>query len=203
MNHPLLLLALTSAGIYLGKLWRDDCQASKSGRPNPNGLPGATPAPFLAIAIAVAGTLVLLAIETLAEEAFGLSGEQSRMTWLMALHAVAGAPIVEEIIFRGWLVIDRRGPVAAWAGAIAASIGFAALHPFLWRWDDTGSATTLGAKGWLNTAAVFATSLWLYAARLGKWNPQHSLLPCVAAHAAKNIGVVAIKATLGFMGPAW
>ena len=46
MNHPLLLLALTAAGIYLGKLWRDDCQASKSGRPNPNGLPGATPAPF-------------------------------------------------------------------------------------------------------------------------------------------------------------
>ena len=55
MNHPLLLLALTAAGIYLGKLWRDDCQASKSGRPNPNGLPGATHAPFTFSAAVRAG----------------------------------------------------------------------------------------------------------------------------------------------------
>lgn len=203
MNHPLLLVALTAAGIYLGKLWRDDARAARSGRPNPNALPGATPAPFRTIAIAVAGALALLAIETLAEETMGLSAGQSRMTWLMALHAVAGAPIIEEIIFRGWLVIDHRGRAVAWAGAVAASVGFAVLHPFLWRWDEAGFTTTFGAKGWLSTAAVFATSLWLYAARLGKWNPQRSLLPCVAAHAAKNIGVVAIKGAMGFMGPAW
>jgi hypothetical protein len=29
------------------------------------------------------------------------------------------------------------------------------------------------------------------------------LLPCFAAHAAKNLGVVAIKAALGFMGGLW
>lgn len=203
MDHPLLLLTLTAAGIYLGKLWRDDALAARAGRPNPNTLPGAKPAPFRASAIAVAGAMILLTIETLAEETLGLSAEQSRMTWLMALHAVAGAPVIEEIIFRGWLVIDGRGRTAAWAGAVAASLGFAALHPFLWRWDDAGFATTFGAKGWLSTAVVFATSLWLYAVRLGPWNPQRSLLPCVAAHAAKNIGVVAIKAATGFMGPAW
>jgi CAAX protease family protein len=203
MDHPLLLLALTAAGIYLGKLWRDDTLAARAGRPNPNALPGAKPASVRATVLAVAGALVLLAIETLAEDTLGLSAEQSRMTWLMALHAVAGAPVIEEIIFRGWLVIDGRGRAIAWAGAVAASVAFAALHPFLWRWDEAGFATTLGAKGWLSTLAVFATSLWLYAARLGPWNPQHSLLPCVAAHAAKNIGVVAIKAVMGFMGPAW
>lgn len=203
MDHPLLLLALTAAGIYLGKLWWDDTVAAQAGRPNPNTLPGAKPAPLRANLIAVAGALVLLAMETMAEEALGLSAAQSRMTWLMALHAVVGAPVIEEIIFRGWLVIDGHGRTAAWAGAVAASVAFAALHPFLWRWDEAGFATTFGTKGWLSTSAVFATSLWLYGARLGPWNPHHSLLPCVAAHAAKNIGVVAIKAVMGFMGPAW
>ena len=82
-----------------------------------------------------------------------------------------------------------------------ASAGFAALHPFLWRWDDAGFALTLGAKGGFSTAVVFALSLWLYVARLAPWNPQRSLLPCFAAHAAKNLGVVGVKLAAGFMGP--
>jgi membrane protease YdiL (CAAX protease family) len=203
MNHPLLLAIMAVAGVYFARLWREDCQAARRGAPNPNALPGATPAGARSVVIAVAGALVLLVLETTAEHALGLSGEQSRMTWLMALHAIVGAPVIEELIFRGWLVIDHRGPAVAWAGAIGASVLFAALHPFLWRWDDAGFALTLGAKGWVSAVAVFATSLWLYAARLARWNPSRSLLPCVAAHAAKNVGVVAIKASLGFMGPLW
>ena len=50
---------------------------------------------------------------------------------------------------------------------------------------------------------VFATSLWLYAARLACWNPHRSLLPCFVGHAAKNVGVVAIKATLGYTAGPW
>ena len=90
-----------------------------------------------------------------------------------------------------------------WAAAVGASAIFAALHPFLWRWDDAGFALTFGAKGWFSSAAVFATSLWLYAARLAPWNPQRSLLPCFAAHAAKNLGVVAVKLATGFVGGLW
>jgi hypothetical protein len=73
----------------------------------------------------------------------------------------------------------------------------------LWRWDDAGFVFTFSAKGWFSTAAVFATSLWLYVARLANWNPSRSLLPCFAAHTAKNLGVVAVKAFAGFMGGLW
>ena len=86
---------------------------------------------------------------------------------------------------------------------MGASVLFAALHPFLWRWDDAGFAFTFGAKGWFSSAVVFATSLWFYAVRFAAWNPSHSLLPCFAGHAAKNIAVVAVKTATGFMGGWW
>ncbi len=203
MNNPLGLLLMTAAGLYMGKLWLDDLRAWRSGSPNPRALPGATPAPPYAVVIAIAGALVLLALETWGEIRLGLAGEQSRMTWLFALYSVAAAPLIEELIFRGWLVVENKGRAAMWAAALAASVVFAAGHPFLWKWDDAGFAFTLGAKGWFSTSIVFATSLWLYAARLAAWNPARSLLPCFAAHAAKNLGVVAIKFATGFMGAAW
>ena len=203
MNHPLLLLAFTIAGIYVAKLWRDDLRASRAGRPNTNAFPGATAAPRRAVVIAIVGALVLLAAETAGEIALDVAGEQSTMTWLFALYSVSAAPIIEELIFRGWIVVENRGRAALWAGAIVASVAFAALHPFLWRWDDAGFALTPGTKGAFSTAVVFATSLWFYVARLAPWNPQRSLLPCFAAHAAKNLGVVAVKAATGFMGGLW
>ena len=203
MNSPLLLLLITSAALYVGKLWRDDQRAAREGKPNPRALPGATDAPTRAVWFAVAGALAILAAETLGELALGLAAQQSRMTWLFAFYSVAVAPLIEELIFRGWIVVENRGRVALWAGAVGASLIFAALHPFLWRWDDVGFAFTFSAKGWFSTTAVLVTSLWLYAARFAQWNPARSLLPCFAAHAAKNAGVVAVKCALGFMGPLW
>src|ERR1017187_8109715 len=173
------------------------------GPPPPGALPGATDAPARATWLAVSGALAILVAETIGENALGLATQQSRMTWLFALYSVAAAPIIEELIFRGWLVVTTRGNVAMWAAAGGTSVVFAALHPFLWRWDDAGFAFTFSAKGWFSTGAVFATSLWLYAARLAGWNPRRSLLPCFAAHAAKNLGVVAIKAAAGFVVGAW
>ena len=203
MDQPLLLVLMTAAALYVGQLWRGDVRAARAGSPNPRAFPGATSAPSRAVWIAVAGALAILVAETVGETMLGLAAQQSRMTWLFALYSIAGAPIIEELVFRGWLVIEHRGRGARWAGAVGASVLFAALHPFLWRWDDAGFAFTFGAKGWFSTAAVFATSLWLYAARLAPWNPQRSLLPCFAAHAAKNLGVVAVKATAGFLVGWW
>jgi membrane protease YdiL (CAAX protease family) len=145
--------------------------------------------------------VLLVIVETFGEIALGIAAEQARLTWLFALYSICGAPIIEELIFRGWLVIEHRGRPAMWAGAIAASALFAILHPFLWKWDDTGVVFLSGAKGWFSTVATFVTSLWFYAVRLGRWNPTRSLLPCFAAHAAKNATVVAIKAATGFIGP--
>ena len=206
MNNPLVLLLLTGVGLYFGKLWLDDLRSGANRPANgPAALPGATPAPTRAIVIAVIGSIIILALETWGEIALGLAGEQSKMTGLFALYSIAAAPLVEEIIFRGYLVVnpEKRGRSLAWVAAFGASLLFAALHPFLWKNDDAGFAFTFGAKGWFSTAAVFATSMWLYAARLAAWNPQRSLLPCFAGHAAKNLGVFAVKAATGFVASWW
>ncbi len=200
MNHPALLALLIAASLYVGKLW---CSDRRAGTPNASALPGATRAPLRASLFAVAGSLALLALESLGEVSLGIANQQSTMTWLFALYSVTGAPLIEELIFRGWLVVEHRGRATLWVAAVGASVVFAALHPFLWRWDDAGFALTTHPKGWFSTAAVFGTSLWFYVARFASWNPHRSLLPCFAGHAAKNLGVILIKAATGFMGALW
>lgn len=203
MNQsPILLIVLTAAAAFLGKLWLDDRRAAERGRPNPRALPGATRAPRAAYIIAIAGVLALLALETAGEIRLGVADQQSRMTGLFAAYTLAAA-VIEELIFRGYFVVERRGQAALWLGAIGASLVFAALHPFLWRWDERGFALTLTPKGQFSTAVVFATSVWLYTVRFAPWNPHRSLLPCVAAHAARNAGVIAIKAAGGYMSGWW
>ncbi len=201
-DQPLVLVLMIAAAAYVAKLWRDDCRAAQTGQPHPRALPGATPAPRRAVLIAVAGALVLLALETWGEIRLGIAGEQSRMTALFGLYTLAAA-VIEEVIFRGYVVIDGRGAVARWAGIVGASLVFAALHPFLWIWDDAGFRWTVGLKGWFSTAAFFACSLGFYTVRFAAWNPERSLLPCFAAHAAKNLGVIAIKAAQGFLIGWW
>jgi uncharacterized protein len=166
-------------------------------------LPGATAAPRRAIVVAIVGCLGLVALETWGEHLLGITSEQSTMTWLFAVYSVTAAPVIEEIIFRGWLVFEGSGNTVRWVGAVAASILFAALHPFLWQIGDSGLTPNFTTKGWFSTAAVLGTSLWLYAVRLAPWNPQCSLLPCFAGHAAKNLGVVVVKAATGYMGSPW
>jgi CAAX amino terminal protease family. len=201
-SNPLLLVIVGLASLYLGKLWLDDVRAAEAGKPAPRPLPGATRAHRGAILIAVIGALVLLAIETFGEHALGISAEQSTITWLFAIYTLA-APIIEEIMFRGFLVIDHRGPAVRWAGILVASAIFALIHAHLFDWGDEGFALTLTSKGFFTTGILFATSVWLYYARFASWNPSRSLLPCIAAHVAKNAGVVVIKASTGFIAGAW
>lgn len=207
MNQPWLLLVMTGAGAYLLRLWFADRKAGRQANSPPRALPGAAEAPFGASVIALLGTLALLAAETVMEKKLGLTSRQSQITWLFGLYSVVAAPVIEEIIFRGYLIAGlpttadagARPRALAWASAIGASVGFAALHPFLWRWDASGFALTFGAKGWFSSAIAFATSLWLYAVRLAPWNPRHSLLPCFIGHAGKNLGVLVIKHAQGFV----
>jgi membrane protease YdiL (CAAX protease family) len=224
MNHPLLLILMSGVGIYCYRLWWADLQINKAQnrqkavplragerdhvqpaatRTQSGAMPGAEPSSARAVGIAVAGALIILIAETWGESALGLSAQQSHMTALFAAYSVVAAPVIEEIIFRGFLVVESPRKAAVWVGAFGASLIFTVLHPFLWRWDDAGFAWTFNAKGGFSTAVVFATSLWLYAARLAPWNPTRSLLPCFAGHAAKNLGVVAIKGALGFLSGWW
>ena len=207
-DNPLYQLAMLGLGVYVLKLWLDDRKALVNGQPNPKALPGATPASSSAVMIGVVGALVLLAVETWGEIKLGIADEQSDMTALFALCTLTAA-VVEEIIFRGFLVIEKRGRLVLWAGVVGASVVFAALHQHVWNWEggwpwaDGKLNWTPTAKGWFSTAAIFVGSLWFYAVRFASFNPTRSLLPCFAAHAAKNLGVIGVKALQGHLVGWW
>jgi len=201
-DNPLLLLVMTAGGAYLGKLWLDDLRAARAGAPHPRAFPGATPAGRNVMVLAVAGTLVLLAAETAGEYALGLTAAQSTVTLFFGLYTLAAA-VMEEIIFRGYLVVMNRGRAALVAGIILASALFALLHPFLWDWQDGQLRLVSSAKTWFSTGAIFVGSLWFYALRFLPQNPHRSLAPCFAAHLTKNLGVFAIKYAQGFVSGGW
>ncbi len=201
-DNPFALVMLIGLGGYFTWLWASDLKAVRAGRLDPaQALPGARSASARACVIAVAGALVILAAETWGEIALGLSAEQSRITYLFAAYTLVQA-IVEEIIFRGYVIVENRGRATTVAVVLGASLLFAAIHPFLWTWEG-GLVFTFTAKGWFSFAAVFAASLWFYACRLASWNPTRSLLPCFAAHLAKNLGVIVIKGAQGYLVGVW
>lgn len=202
-DNPLLLAGMLVAVGYFGKLWLDDYRAARDGKPNPRALPGAVPSlrPAATI-IAILGALALLAFETMGEYRLGISEEQSTITVLFGVYTLAAA-FMEELIFRGFLVVQHRGRALLVAGIVGASLLFALLHPFLWKWEDGAVHFQWGAKGWFSTAVVFASSLWFYTVRFWPLNPTRSLVPCIAAHAAKNLGVFAVKYAQGFVSGWW
>jgi uncharacterized protein len=197
-NNPLVQIAVAGISAYVLKLWLDDFKAARRGQPNKGALPGAFPTTVRMSAIAAIGGLVIVVAETWGEVKLGLSGEQSQMTVLFAAYTLLAA-FVEEIIFRGYIVVEGRGVAMKWAAAIGASVAFAALHPFLWDYKDSHVVWQFGTKGYFSTAAVFVASLWFYFVRLSRLNTTGSLIPCFAAHFAKNAGVIAIKAGQGFL----
>jgi CAAX protease family protein len=198
-DNPLLLAAVTSVVVVVFFLWRGDLRQDRAGTPNPNAFPGAHPAPTSAVMLAVAGALVLLAVETGGEYAFGWVGEQSSITVLFALYSLSAA-FAEELVFRGYLVVRGRGRAWFWGSVLGFSVVFALMHSFLWRFrDDWTIEFTPSLKGWFSTALAFAASLWFYAMRFQARNPTRSLVPCIAGHLAKNAGVIVIKALQGFV----
>jgi hypothetical protein len=97
---------------------------------------------------------------------------------------------------RLYLDSDQR-PVAP------PSSGACSRDRFLWEWTRGSLTGHFDAKAWLSTTASFAGSLWFYTVRFFDLNPQRSLLPCFAALATKNLGVLAIKYVQEFAGGWW
>ncbi|MDX2193400.1 MAG: CPBP family intramembrane glutamic endopeptidase [Gemmatimonadales bacterium] len=202
-DDPLVLTGLIALVSYFGWQWWGDLRAWRAGTPNRGALPGATTAPAGAVALAAAVSLAILGAEVGGEYALGIVGEQSRLGYLLALYTLFAA-FVEELIFRGLLwdwaserVGERLGTAAL---AVVLSLVFALLHPFLWEWKDGGVQVHLTVKAWFSTAITFVSSLWFYWARLAAWNPERSLIPPVAAHLARNAGVIVVKGVQGFLG---
>jgi membrane protease YdiL (CAAX protease family) len=207
-DNPLLQLALVGLTGYVFSLWLKDLRQNRSGTPDPRAFPGAATCSWAAIFVAVAGALVLLGLETGGEYALGVSGQQSDIT-VFYLAVMAAAAFGEELVFRGFLVMTNRGRGLLLASVIGASLLFALGHPFLWNWKSPAEGEParllfdFSVKAWWSTGVVMAFSLWLYALRFSRLNPKHSLIPCIAAHLAKNLGVFVIKLAQGHVSGWW
>jgi len=200
-DSPVLILLVFVGALYLAKLWLEDYRADKSGQPHPKALPGATGTSMKAILAAAAGALLLVAVETAGELALGVSGEQTDIAALFLL-AMLGAGILEEVVFRGYLVVTGKGQGLLILSIIGFSLLFSLLHyQYYLEIDEgeTGTAVilTLDSKSLWSLLLLLLNSLWFYTVRFFKWNPRHSLLPCFAAHIASNLGVFLVKLAQG------
>ncbi len=192
-----MILLYVGMAAYVGNIYWGDYKSQRGGEPNPSAMPGATAASLKLFVIGVIGALLILAAETSGEIALGISSEQSEMVWYF-VFASLGAGIVEEVIFRGYLVVDKKGRAALIGSCIGFSLIFAVIHPHLWS-NEESFHLTLTAKGFFSTSILLVNSLWFYALRFGPWNKNRSLFPCMLAHAASNLGVFAVKLAQGFV----
>ena len=179
--------------------WGDYQSNQASEQPDPRGMPGATSASWGLYGIGVIGALLILAAETGGEIALGIASEQSEMVWYF-VFAILGAGIVEEVIFRGYLVVDSKGRAALIGSCVGFSLIFAIIHGHFWSNEEGQAfAWTFTTKAFFTTGILLANSLWFYALRFGPWNKNRSLFPCMLAHAASNFGVFAVKLAQGFV----
>lgn len=204
--NPVGVALFVAVALWLARMWFREAKENPQGG---GGLPGASSCPARAVAVAVAGTLVLLGLEIWGEIRLGIAEEQKDVSWL-ALPLFVAAAFTEEVIFRGYLVVERRGNAARWASIVAFSLIFALMHDHLWSFempDDRSAGTlaairegfslNLSAKGFFSTGFIFAGALWFYFVRFFRWNPHASLLAPVAAHLAKNVVVFFVKLAQG------
>ena len=202
------LLPVAIAG-YFFKMWLDDYQARASENAPVKPIPGATSSERLPIIVGIVGALIILGLETGGEIALGVSNEQKTITVLFLLPMLAAA-VTEEIVFRGFLVVENRGRAALVGSILVFSLIFALFHDFLWSFEmpeevpiwmfwQGDFSLNLNAKGFFSTGMVFLNGLWFYYLRFMPANRDRSLIPCFVAHAVSNLGVFAIKAQQGFV----
>lgn len=200
-------VATFCVGGYLFYMWCSDCAHYASrGFDRKGAFPGARPVSAKFVFFAAVAALVLLGIQMSGESALGVVGEQTRVG-AFAIFSWIAAAFIEELVFRGYLVIDGKGTAWLIAGAVFFSLIFALAHPFLWDYKVAEGASWLAGewiwdfsvKSFYSTLCVFECSLLFYYLRFAPQNRDRSLLPCVAAHFAYNAGVFVAKAFQGFV----
>lgn len=206
-DNPAVIIALFAAVCYLAYLWWQDYRSWKTGKPNPRAFPGATSASKALVMTGIVGALLLVALETAGEYALGVSDQQSQISALFLL-AMLAAGFVEELIFRGYLYYDRKGPALLWASILLFSLLFALVHTQYYTEVPEGAAWyqfefRLDSQSSWTLCILFLNSVWFYALRFGFGNTHQSLIPCIAAHVASNIGVFAVKLAQGHVTSLW
>ena len=200
-QDPLAILIVFGVTGYVGKLWLEDYRRHQPGVADPKAFPGATPANLAVIFVGSVAAVALVLIETGGEYVLGITEQQSTVTWLFLLGMLS-AGFLEELIFRGFLVVDNRGSAALVASILGFSILFALIHFHWveWKGPDDGwvELKLTAAAGWW-TLVLFLNSLLFYWLRFWSWNPHRSLIPCFAAHMASNLAVFSVKLAQGFV----
>jgi len=213
MDSPWIQLAAIVVAPFVYHIWWKDYQAQAGGETIENALPGATPVATWVTILAVVGVLVIFAFEVAGEYALDIVEQQTEMTIVMAAYSIIIASVIEEVIFRGILYVDRS-TASLIASIVAISVLFAVVHGHFWTYEPAKGASwwnffdatltfDFGVKAWFTTGVLFVRSLWLYAMRFIPANPRRSLIPCIVAHAIANLAVVIAKAMQGKLLLAW
>ena len=197
-DNPVAILLYLGVAGYVLYLYLVDFRSTRAGNvADGNSMPGASAMPASALIIGVCVAVLILAVETGGEVVLGISSEQSQMAWYF-LFASLAAGVIEEVIFRGYLVVSKRGRAALITSCVGFSFVFALIHGHLWSMEN-GFDFTFTTKGVFSTSILFINSLWFYLVRFGPWNPTQSIFPCMLAHACSNLGVFIIKLFQGYV----
>ncbi len=201
----MLLYALVA--VWLLRQWILDLR-SNFRQENQHGLlPGAYTPGLGPLLVASLVAVFILILETSGEYFLGIKDEQETIAFAF-IFAMLAAAIIEEIIFRGYLVVTHKGKTMLWISIVGFSVIFALLHPYcwdvkipdnLWALQEWQWTLKLDKKSIFSTFFIFINSLWFYTVRFMPNNPKASLLPCFLAHGIINIGVFIIKAFQGFI----
>lgn len=191
------ILSVVAAAVVL-YLWVNDFRLFKSGKPFARALPGATSAPARLIWLAAGVSAGIVVVETIGEYLLGVTAMQSTVPVYYVIPMIC-AGIIEELIFRGYLVVEKKGRRVLVVSAILFSVVFALIHGHLLTEAVGGFKLTLAPAPLWWTFILFVNSLWWYAVRFMPSNKDRSLLPCFAGHIASNLAVFAIKLAQGFV----
>ena len=158
MNEdPLIILIYCAIAIYIANIYRADIKAFVAGEPNVKALPGAKPTNGLLIFASVLGALVLLGNAVVGEYALGIVEAQSEMVWFFVFASIS-AGVIEEVVFRGYLVVQNRGRNALVLSCLGFSLVFALVHGYLWSMED-GFAWNFTVQGIFNTSFTLLVHL--------------------------------------------
>ena len=197
-DNPVAIFLYLGVAGYVLNLYLADLRLARAGKVTDGSImPGASAMPARALIIGVCVAIIILAVETGGEIFLGVASEQSEMAWYFLFVSLA-AGVIEEVIFRGYLVVSKRGRAALITSCVGFSFVFALIHGHLWS-TENGFDITFTTKGVFSTSILFINSLWLYLVRFGPWNPTQSIFPCMLAHTCSNLGVFIIKLYQGFI----
>ncbi len=207
MNDPITVGFITIVTCYVARLWVMDFL--RKGTNAQKEFPGTGNCSLLWILIGAQAGLFLLATETLGEKLLGVSDQQSTLK-AYAILAILSAAFYEELVFRGYFVVEKYGRRPMVFFAVLLSALFALLHPFLWNVNVPEGVSfyaihklewtfDFSVKAWFSTGMKFIFSIVFYWLRLNKRNKEQSLLPCFVGHATFNVGVFFIKLFQGYV----